>query len=235
MTYTGIEIIDGDWLDGVADILDDVAAAAITCPECHGRTSITDYSPGLGWIDLPCPCCAGYGTILASKLDGGDGQPAPPTPAAPAVAVVIPLFRCATCRDAGRVVKPSVWFPGETIEGFYPDCTPQFDFALRCFVNCGATEQRTGEATPPTAPIPFDRTAHCRKIASYGGVGTVRTHGLAHMRAIGDAGARVTIARHGAAYWRGRVTAKGCDGMRRPDLPSDLAAGRTLADLDRAA
>jgi hypothetical protein len=148
-----------------------------------------------------------------------------------------PIYRCATCRDTGRIAKPSAFFPGKTVERFCPDCTPHFDFASRRFVNCGAAAADTGEATPPTAPapVPFDRAAHCRGIAGYGGVATVRTHGVAHMRAIGTAGARATIARHGLDYWRGLVEAKGWAGPRRPDLASDLAAGGLLAELDCAA
>jgi hypothetical protein len=235
MTYAGIEITDTDSLIAAADILED-AEQWITCPECDGRKSITDYSPGLGWINIECPCCEGFGTVPAGDSDGDDDWE-PPTPAAPALAVVIPLYRCDTCRDTGRVSKPSAWFAGKTVAGFCPDCTPHFDFTSSRFVNCGAAGSDTGEATPPTAPAPasFDRAGHCRKIASYGGVATVRTHGVAHMRAIGTAGARATIARHGFDYWRGIVAAKRWNGTRRPDLLSDLAAGRALADLDRAA
>jgi hypothetical protein len=102
-----------------------------------------------------------------------------------------------TCRDTGRIVKPSAWFAGKTIDGFCPDCTPHFDFAARQFVNCGGDQR--GEATPPAAPVPLplDRAAHCRRIASLGGVATVTTHGTHHMRGIGQTGTRVTIARDG--------------------------------------
>jgi hypothetical protein len=239
MTIAGIEITDTDSLMAAADILDDVEQW-VTCPECQGAKSIVDYSPDAGWINIECPACEGWGTV---KDVEPDFDPEPPTPAAPALAVVVPLFRCDTCRDTGRVTKPSTLFPGKTIAGFCPDCTPHFDFASGRFVNCGATsnlpvkQAGTGEATPPTAaaPVPFDRAEHCRRIGQTGGLTTVARHGVAHMRAIGTAGARVTIERHGAAYWRGLVTAKAWDGTRRPDLLSDLAAGRVLADLDRAA
>jgi hypothetical protein len=77
--------------------------------------------------------------------------------------------------------------------------------------------------------------AHCRRIASYGGVATVTTHGTHHMRVIGQTGARVTIDRHGYDYWRGLMDAKGWTAPRKPDLLADLAAGRALAELDRAA
>jgi hypothetical protein len=55
------------------------------------------------------------------------------------------------------------------------------------------------------------------------------------MRTIGKAGARATIAAHGVGYRRGPLKAKGWSGPRTPDLLSDLAGGRALADLDRAA
>jgi hypothetical protein len=42
-------------------------------------------------------------------------------------------------------------------------------------------------------------------------------------------------AAHGVAYVNGLPKAKRWDGPRRPDLLADLAAGRVLADLDRAA
>jgi hypothetical protein len=236
MTIAGINITDTDSLIAAADILDD-AETWIACPGCGGRRSITDYSPDAGWINVECPCCEGTGSILDVEPDGDDWEPEPPTPAAPALAVVIPLYRCATCRDTGRVVEPSAWFVGKTVEGFCPDCIPHYDFTARPFVNCGAPGQPTGEATPPTnpGPIPFDRVAHCRRIGQTGGLTTVERYGVAHMRTIGTAGARVTIARHGLNYWCGIVAAKGWDGTRRPDLLSDLAAGRVLADLGRAA
>ncbi len=46
---------------------------------------------------------------------------------------------------------------------------------------------------------------------------------------------RGVIARHGLATFRRIVAAKGWAGPRRPDLLADLAAGRGLADRDRAA
>jgi hypothetical protein len=230
MTIAGIDITDTDSLIAAADILDDVETW-ITCPECDGHKSIIDYSPGLGWINLQCPGCEGYGAILDTDPD--DFDPEPPTPAAPAPAVVVPLYRCDTCRDTGRVAKPSAWFAGKVVEGFCPDCTPHFDFASGRFVNCGA--DATGEATPPAASAPFDRAAHCRRIASYGGVATVTTHGAHHMRVIGQVGARVTIERHGYDYWRGLMDAKGWQAPRQVSFLDDLRAGRMLADLDQAA
>ena len=87
----------------------------------------------------------------------------------------------------------------------------------------------------PFRPRPFDRAAHCQAIAAGGGARTVALYGTQHMRAIGRAGARATIERHGLATFRGIVAAKGWAGPRRPDLLADLAAGRDLADRDRAA
>jgi hypothetical protein len=85
LTYAGIEITDTDSLMAVADLIED-ADVRIECPECLGARSITDYSPGLGYIDIQCPCCEGWGTIPDYDADYFD--PEPPTPAAPAPAVV---------------------------------------------------------------------------------------------------------------------------------------------------
>jgi hypothetical protein len=143
MTYAGIEITDTDSLMAAADLMED-AETWITCPECDGAREITDYSPDTGWINIECPCCEGNGTILDVEPDW---DPEPPTPAAPALAVVVPLFRCETCQDTGRVAKPSAWFAGKTVVGFCPDCTPHLDFVSGRFVNCGG--EGGGEATPP--------------------------------------------------------------------------------------
>ena len=70
--------------------------------------------------------------------DEEDDDPEPPTPAAPAIVLMAPVFRCAVCRDTGRVVKPSVWFAGQTMQGFCPSCTPHYDFATRRFVKSAA-------------------------------------------------------------------------------------------------
>ena len=138
---------------------------------------------------------------------------------------------CATCRDTGRTVKPSTLFAGKTVAGFCPDCTPHFDFASGRFVNCGGD---AGEATPPTAPVPFDRAAHCRRIGSYGGVATVTTHGTHHMRVIGQTGARVTIERHGYDFWRGLMDAKGWQAPRQVSFLDDLRAGRCCSPTSTA-
>jgi hypothetical protein len=65
-----------------------------------------------------------------------------------------------------------------------------------------------GRQLPPPAPAPveFDRAAHFRKIASYGGVATVATRGTHHTRVIRQTRARVTIERHG-----GPVTGRRCE------------------------
>jgi hypothetical protein len=145
--------------------------------------------------------------------------------------VVIPLFRCPTCRDTGRTVKPSTLFAGKTVTGFCPDCTPHFDFAAGRFVHCGGD---VGEATPPAAPVPFDRAAHCRRIGQTGGLTTYERYGAVHYRTIGKAGYAATVAAHGQPYATALLAGKGWQ-RRKPDLLTDLAAGRALADLDRAA
>src|SRR5215217_1358166 len=229
MVIAGINVTDTDSLDAAADIIEE-AETWITCEECRGTRSITDYSPGLGYIEIECPACDGEGSVLDL---GDDWDPEPPSPAAPALAVVVPLFRCPTCRDTGRTSKPSALFAGRTVAGFCPGCTPHFDFDAGRFVNCGG--DTAGEATPPAAPVPFDRAAHCQRIAGYGGVATVTTHGTHHMRVIGQTGARVTIERHGYTYWRGLMDAKGWQAPRQVNFLDGRRAGRMLADLDRAA
>jgi hypothetical protein len=230
MTYAGLTITDADSLMAAADALDDVEE--ITCPECNGRRTIEDYD-GWDWIAVTCPCCQGCGTI---EVREPDWDPEPPTPAAPALAVVVPLFQCETCRDTGRLVKPSTLFPGRTVEGFCPACTPHYDFARRGFVNCGASADGAGEGAPPPAPARhFDRAAHCQRIGQTGGLTTFQRYGSAHMRTIGKAGYRAAVKVHGVAYVNGILDAKRWHGPRRPGLLTDLAAGRVLADLDRAA
>ena len=64
---------------------------------------------------------------------------------------------------------------------------------------------------------------------------TFARYGSAHMRAIGKAGYRAAVQAHGVAYVNGILDAKRWRGPRQPDLATDLAAGRVLADLDRAA
>src|SRR5688500_5858001 len=99
MTYAGMTITDADSLMAAADEADTLEE--ITCWECDGRRTVGDLSPDTGgWITILCPGCHGSGTMLVTA------DPEPPTPAAPAPAVVAPLFRCLTCRDAGRVAKP---------------------------------------------------------------------------------------------------------------------------------
>ncbi len=88
-----------------------------------------------------------------------------------------------------------------------------------------------GPNVVPFRPRPFDRAAHCRRIGAHGGAATVARHGAAHMATIGKAGARATIALHGVAFFRGIVAAKGWAGPRKPELLTDLAGGRWLADL----
>lgn len=130
MFYAGIEVTDADSAMAAADVADEVELVDVVCPECNGARSIDDLSYELGWITIECPCCDGWGTIEVTA-DGSDDwdDPEPPTPAAPALALVVPSYRCATCRDTGRVEKPSNWFAGRTMLGFCPDCTPHIEVA----------------------------------------------------------------------------------------------------------
>ena len=51
VTYAGIRITDTDSLFAAADLIEE-EETRITCPECDGARSITDSSPGLGYIDI---------------------------------------------------------------------------------------------------------------------------------------------------------------------------------------
>jgi hypothetical protein len=226
MTYAGIEITDTDSLMAAADLIED-AEAWITCPECDGAREITDYSPDAGWINIECPCCQRWGAVRDTDPD--DFDPEPPAPAAPAV------LPCRECAGSGTR-RYSVGFGlSDWIEEACSWCAGsgrQPAPAPACPACAGTgTDHLAGDASP----APFDRVARCGGSGQTGGLATVARYGVAHMRAIGTAGARVTIARHGLDYWRGLVSAKGWSAPRKPDLLSDLAAGRALADLDRAA
>jgi DnaJ-class molecular chaperone len=246
MAYAGIEITDTDSLVAAADLIEDVETWG-TCEECRGSRSIVDYSPGLGYIEIECPACDGQGSVLDL---GDDFDPEPPTPAAPAV------LSCRECAGSGTrrysvgfglsdwVEESCTWCAGTGAQAaplpVCPACTGTGEATHAAFLGvacwyCNGSGADGFATVPPAASIPFDRAEHCRRIGSYGGVATATTHGTHHMRVIGQTGARMTIARHGLDYWRGIVAAKGWTEARRPDLLSDLAAGRALADLDRAA
>lgn len=151
-----------------------------------------------------------------------DTEPVPPAPA-------LAFITCATCDDAGAVTVANRILPHLTFRKPCPDCRAKDSIPTAAFVG------RTREATPPTAPVPFDRAAHCRRIASYGGVATFTTHGAHYMRIIGQTGARVTVGRYGYAFWRGLMDAKGWQAPRQVSFLDDLRAGHALAELERAA
>ena len=205
----------------------------VECPERNRVGSVCDLSIEFGYINIECPCCGKSGRFPEGH-DGDDWDSEPPAPAAPAPALVI-SYRCAICRDTGRVVKPSAWFAGRSMLGFCPDCTPHYDFATRRFVNCGGTGDRAGEEPPLPAAARFDRATHCQRIGRTGGLEIVERHGRAHLVAIGKAGHAAAVAAHGVAHGNGLPKAKRWADLRRPDPVADLAAGRALADLDRAA
>lgn len=52
-----------------------------------------------------------------------------PSPAAPVLALVVPSYRFATCRDIGRTEKPSRWFASRTMSLFCLDFTPNIEVA----------------------------------------------------------------------------------------------------------
>jgi hypothetical protein len=39
-------------------------------------------------------------------------------------------YHCTTWSDTVSVAKPSSWFPGQTMLGFCPACTPAIDVAM---------------------------------------------------------------------------------------------------------
>jgi hypothetical protein len=209
-SVVNIDDFDGDDPDDPSPIVR-AAAPGSPCHLCDATGTRRIWTGGrlADWIEIECGACNGTGI----------------TP--------VPTSRCQTCRDTGRIVKPSAWFAGKTIDGFCPDCTPHFDFTARQFRNCGGSADPAGEQSP--APVPFDHAAHCRKIASYGGLATYRTHGSHHMRVIGQTGVRVTIERYGYDYWRGIMDAKGWQRPRQVCFLDDLRAGRELAALERLA
>ena len=101
-----------------------------------------------------------------------------------------------------------------------------------CWYCNGTGEDHLAE---PVAPAPVsDRVEHLRRIGQTGGMTTFDRYGSNHMRAIGKAGYAATVANHGEAYAAALLASKGWT-PRRPDLLSDLRAGRALAALDRAA
>jgi len=71
--------------------------------------------------------------------------------------------------------------------------------------------------------------SHSRRPGS-GRAACLARHGVQHYRTIGTAGARTTIQRHGIATWQGIVKAKGWASPRKPDLLTDLAVSRVLAE-----
>jgi hypothetical protein len=247
MVIAVITVTDADSLDAAADVLED-AERWITCTECNGKREIVDYSPGTGWIGIACPACEGNGSVL--DLDADDWDPEPPSPAASAV---LP-DRCRECNGTGT---KRYWVGGRLTDWIEERCrrcdgtgkalpaccccqgtgmSPHPDHAGRKCWLCDGTgrDPEAGEATPPTT-VPFDRVAHCRRIASYGGMATLATHGYHHFRIIGQTGARVTTERHGYDFWRGIITAKGWTAPRQVCFLDDLRAGRELAALDRIA
>jgi len=226
MTFLGITVDDADSLDAAADL----------------RESYGDYCARMA-DEL-----AAEAAIDADDLDGDDpDDPSPVTPAA------IPGTPCQEC-DATGVKR--YWTGGRLTDWVDTVCTacdgtgttpvpcpcchgarlsPHSDFLDKpCWYCDGTGHDTTGEATPP-AVVPFDRAAHCRRIAGYGGLATLATHGYHHFRVIGQIGARVTIARHGYDVWRGIATAKGWQAPRQVSFLDDLRAGRELAALDRIA
>src|SRR5436190_454794 len=68
IVIAGINVIDTDSMDAAADLMEEVETW-ITCLECDGTRSITDYSPSHGYINIECPCCEGNGVIVECDDD----------------------------------------------------------------------------------------------------------------------------------------------------------------------
>jgi hypothetical protein len=92
------------------------------------------------------------------------------------------------------------------------------------------------EAYEPFAPEPFDRAAHCRRIASLGGYATLDRYGENYMRDIGRRGYASTKALYGAGRAQEILKGKGWKRSRQftfeedrqfsPNNPAALVGGR---------
>jgi hypothetical protein len=155
--------------------------------------------------DEPSDPCDGL--YLMVTVASTDPEPEPPSPAAPALRL-LPPSPCTLCRGYGVYPKhPAV-----------------------CWL-CGGS----GVDPEPVASAPVsDRTEYLRRIGQTGGMTTLDRYGVNHYRAIGKAGYAVAVARHGKQFVDDILRAKGWT-PRRPDLLSDLKAGRQLAEIDRIA
>jgi hypothetical protein len=145
-----------------------------------------------------------------------DFDPEPPTPAAPAIILPVPSAPCTLCRGFGCVAM-----------------VPRTESSGRPCWLCGGTGEDPYPAEAPAPPV-NDRTERMRRLGQSGGMTTFLRYGSNHYRVIGKAGYAATVKAHGAEYARSLLLAKGWQ-PRKPDLLSDLAAGRLLAELDAAA
>jgi hypothetical protein len=143
-----------------------------------------------------------------------DPEPEPPSPAAPALRLVAQPTEtpCIGCKGYG--VVPMV---------------PRTAHSGRPCWMCDGS----GALGVPASTV-ADRTEHLRRIGQTGGLTTYALHGTNHFRRIGRLGYAVTVARHGQPYATALLARKGWT-PRKPDLLSDLRAGRELADVANAA
>jgi hypothetical protein len=172
-------------------------------------------------------------------------DPEPPTPAAP-VAAVLATIPCTECRATGTVrhstgfglsdwiEEACGWCKGTGTRAACPSCrgVPTLSGPPCWYCQESGVDHLAGETSPAT--VTHDRTAHLRRIGQTGGLTTYARYGSTHMRAIGRAGYAATVAAHGQAYARDILRGKGWT-PRKPDLLSDLRAGRALAALAAAA
>ena len=88
---------------------------------------------------------------------------------------------CTWCAGTGAHAAPAPACPACTGSGQATDTA----FAGAACWYCDGSGADGVAAVPSVQPVPFDRVAHCRKIAGYGAAATVTIHGIHHMRVIG--------------------------------------------------
>ena len=219
MTVENIHVDDPDSLEAAADAL-------------HFRESYGDYSARvvdeLAQEDGVDPDDDthdyAWSTYNPDRTDGlcllvtvaPVPDPEPPSPAAPALPLAAPSAPCTLCPGYGVVAM-----------------VPRTGASGRPCWYCGGSGEDPDPAEVPATPV-TDRIEHLRRIGQTGGMTTCLRYGSNHFRTLGKAGYAATVKAHGAQYARDLLRAKGWS-PRKPDLLTDLRAGRQLADLDRAA
>jgi hypothetical protein len=217
MIVENIHVTDADSLDAAADLLELRESYGDYCARMADEIAADNVWTDDDISDLEWSMYnpdRNDGMFLLATVSP-DTDPEPPSPAAPTLAIVTATDPdlCPACNGYGvhRMV-PRTAHSGK-----------------RCWYCNGSGLD--GDATTATTS---DRTEHLRRIGQTGGMTTYERYGAHHMSVIGKTGYAITAARHGKQYARDLVRAKGWT-QRKPELLSDLRAGRELADFDRAA